>query len=183
MFIQTEDTPNPQVIKFIPGKTVMLNGTLEITTRDQAQVVPLALHIMSIPGVTGLFFSTDFISVTKNDKDEWSIIKPQVLAMIMEHYLFHDCIDIKDNSTKTQANEDENDPIVAEIKEIINSRVRPAVAQDGGDIIFDHFKDGIVYVKLQGACSGCPSSSDTLKSGIENMLRHYVPEVQMVEAI
>lgn len=181
MFIRTEDTPNPRVIKFVPGKPVMLEGTYEVTNSTQAQGTALARDLMSITGVESLFFGSDFISVTRREDVEWPVINPSIFAAIMQFYAHHQAVEIAVDAQQSPVNHE--DPVVQSIIDIIDSHIRPAVAQDGGDIIFDHFKDGTVYVKLQGACSGCPSSSLTLKSGIENMLRHYVPQVQMVEAI
>lgn len=187
MFIQTEDTPNPQTLKFIPGVTVLENDTLNITSKEEAARSPLAEALFTIPNVQGVFLGSDFISITKSPEVEWDLIKPEALTTIMEHFvaglpvLSATADTLSLNSDKQS---DENDSeIVKQIKELIETRVRPAVAQDGGDIIYHDFKDGVVYLEMHGACSGCPSSTMTLKSGIENMLMHYIPEVQSVEAV
>ncbi len=176
MFIQTENTPNPQTIKFIPGLKVMEKGAAEFKNSDEAQKSPLAQRIFEIKGVEGVFFGADFVSVTKGDTVEWSQLKAPILSAVMQHFsmgepLFYDGANTNDN------NDDLLDEISKQIKELIDTRVRPAVAQDGGDIVFEKFEKGVVYLKMHGACSGCPSSTVTLKNGVENMLRHYVPEV------
>lgn len=181
MFIQTEETPNPNAIKFIPGRMVMEKGTADFPDKASAAQSPLAKRLFDLPDVVGVFFGADFISITKSDEADWSLLKPSVLGAIMEHFVTNQPLFFGDSSADVE--DAETDPIVREIKEIIDTRVRPAVAMDGGDIIFESFKDGVVYLRLQGACSGCPSSSVTLKSGIENMLKHYVPEVVEVQAI
>ena len=180
MFIQTEETPNPATLKFVPGRTVMVSGTFDFPNADQAWRSPLTEKLFNVAGIQSIFLGADFISVSKTDDANWMVLKPTVLTTIMEYFLTHDAIDIK--AEQTAPNPDEDD-ITREIKDLLETRIRPAVAQDGGDIIFDRFADGIVYVKLQGACSSCPSSQATLKSGIENMLRHYIPEVEEVRAI
>lgn len=159
----------------------MAEGTADFKSREEALKSPLALKLFEIAGVRGIFFGSDFITVSKDDAISWSVLKPSILGAIMDHFLTHQPLFYGDDPLRSSTEED--DPIVAQIKEILDTRVRPAVAMDGGDIVFDHFADGIVYVRMQGACSGCPSSSATLKSGIENMLRHYVPEVLEVRAI
>jgi len=184
MFTQTEETPNPRTLKFIPGKPVMKQGTITFLDLESAKSSPLAENLFSIKNIDGVFFGSDFITVTKTAKANWDTIKPQVLATIMEYYvagvpLFRDEM----KSVKVQEIEyDATNPIIKEIIELIDSRVRPAVANDGGDILFKNFKEGIVYLELHGSCSGCPSSTATLKNGIENMLKHYIPEVLAVEA-
>lgn len=181
MFIQTEETPNPNVLKFIPGRVVMEQGTADFPNKELAAKSPLAQRMFEHSEVTGVFFGADFISVTKTEDADWSILKPSILGKIMEHFVSNHPLFLGE---KTEADTTyDGDPVVAEIKEIIDTRVRPAVAMDGGDIIFEKFEEGIVYLRLQGACSGCPSSSVTLKSGIENMLKHYVPEVTEVRAV
>lgn len=175
MFIQTEDTPNPATLKFLPGCVVMAEGTWDCPHPEGALSSPLARKLFEIEGVCGVFYGSDFITVTKQEEQAWFVIKPSVLAVLMEHFLTH--APLFEEGVTQEGVADDLDPLSLEIREILNARVRPAVAMDGGDIIFDHFKDGIVYVRLQGACSGCPSSTATLKAGIENMLRHYVPEV------
>lgn len=182
MFIQTEETPNPLTLKFLPGRDVMLSGTLNLPMKTQAWKTPLAVDLFEITGVGALFFGADFISVTKNENADWAILKPQVLGTIMEYFLTHDHVDVRKSEQDAEDNSSEDDEIVREIKDIVETRIRPAVAQDGGDIIFNRFEDGVVYLELQGACSGCPSSTITLKNGIENMLRHYIPEVNEVRA-
>jgi len=180
MFIQTEPTPNPSTLKFLPGTDVMPSGTADFDTAESAASSPLASRLFAIDGVAGVFLAADFISVAKADEAEWQVIKPQVLAAIMEHFASGQPV-IEGLADAAEAGED--DALVAQIKELIETRVRPAVAQDGGDITFRGFRDGIVYLRLQGACSGCPSASATLKHGIENMLKYYVPEVQAVQAV
>lgn len=183
MFIQTEETPNPLTLKFIPGKPVMDTQVLEITSKEEAKQVPLAEALFHVNGIIGVFFGKDFISVSKTEDADWMVLKPQVLGAIMEYYMSHDHLIIRENNTQTSnLNEDDNE-IVREIKALLETRIRPAVAQDGGDIVFSHFEQGIVYLQMKGACSGCPSSSVTLKNGIENMLRHYIPEVVEVRAV
>ena len=192
MFIQTEETPNQLTMKFIPGKEVMKEGTLTVSSRDDAWKSPLADLLFNITGVSEVFFASDFISVTKNADQDWALLKPQVLGNIMEYFMEHDEVIIRQDQNdyafeSSSFDESLLDPetkeIVAEIRELIETRIRPAVAQDGGDITFERFVDGIVYLKMHGACSGCPSSTVTLKNGVENMLRHYVPEVQEVQSI
>lgn len=178
MFIQTENTPNPNTVKFLPGKPVMTKGVAEFKTMDEAACSMLAQKLFGLDGVEGVFFGSDFISITKKNAAEWEALKTRIMAAIMDHYmtgfpLFREGMDPQENA---DADEDD-DELTAQIKELLETRVRPMVAMDGGDIVFDRFEDGIVYLTMRGACSGCPSSTMTLKSGIENMLRHYVPEV------
>lgn len=201
MFIQTEDTPNPLVMKFVPGKPVLSSGTMTFPDKASSWRSPLAEALFSIVGVKEIFFSGDFISVTKTPEYDWVLLKPQVLGNIMEYFMENDEVVIRTEdpttgvvsttgSDKTQ-DHDQVDPaldedtkeIIKEIKELIELKIRPAVAQDGGDITFERFIDGVVYLKMHGACSGCPSSAVTLKNGVENMLRHYVPEVKEVLAV
>lgn len=185
MFIQTEETPNPATLKFLPGQPVMEKGTASFETAEQAQVSPLARRLFEIEGVSGVFFGQDFISVSKTDDKEWFVLKPSILGAVMEHFVAkHPLFDVEPGASD-EAEEDhgEDSEIVSTIKELLDTRVRPAVAQDGGDIIFHGFDRGIVYLHMQGACAGCPSSTATLKMGIENMLRHYVPEVVEVRPI
>ena len=181
MFIQTEETPNPATLKFLPGRVLMTEGTADFKSREEASKSPLALHLFEVDGVKGVFFGSDFISVAKEEAPSWAVLKPSILSVIMEHFITHQPLFYGESAATNSTGED--DPLSLQIKEILDSRIRPAVAQDGGDIVFDRFEDGVVYVRMQGACSGCPSSSATLKSGIENMLRHYVPEVLEVRAI
>jgi Fe-S cluster biogenesis protein NfuA len=183
MFIQTETTPNPATLKFIPGREVLRQGTAQFGAAGEAVgKSPLAEHLFSVQGVTGVFLAQDFISVTKDAAQDWFQLKPGVLGAIMEHYLSGRPALVAD-VTATAADDEADDEVVSAIKELIETRVRPAVAQDGGDIVFEHFADGVVYLQMHGSCSGCPSSTATLKAGIENMLRHYVPEVIEVRAV
>lgn len=186
MFIQTETTPNPATLKFLPGKVVMDNGTAEFLNAETAGDSPLASRIFSIPGVTGVFFGYDFVTVTK-DGPEWHHLKPAILGAIMEHFMSGQpvmrTVAGDDIGADGEFFDEGDETIVATIKELLDTRVRPAVAQDGGDITFRGFKDGKVYLNMKGACSGCPSSTATLKHGVQNLLRHFVPEVQEVEAV
>ena len=184
MFIQTEHTPNPATMKFLPGVPVMERGTANYTAAAEAASSPLATGFFGIDGVTGVFLGSDFITVTKSDDKDWEVMKPQILGAIMEHFQSGKAvIEGEDAGPSEPAEEGEGGAIGQQIKELIDTRVRPAVAQDGGDIIYKGFEDGIVYLHMQGACAGCPSSTATLKNGIENMLRHYIPEVTEVRAI
>jgi Fe-S cluster biogenesis protein NfuA len=182
MFIQTEQTPNPATLKFLPGRAVMTSGSANFTSAEAARFSPLAERLFTLPEVTGVFFGADFITVTKNGDGDWYQLKSAILAVIMEHFTAGRPVLLADSSVAGACDEDE-DEVVAQIKELLETRVRPAVAQDGGDIIFHDFEDGVVYLHMQGSCSGCPSSTATLKAGIENMLRHYVPEVTEVRAV
>ena len=183
MFIQTEETPNPLTLKFLPGRTVLGAGTADFPTADLAEGrSPLAETLFTIEGVGGVFLGPDFITVTKRSEADWPEMKPAILGAIMEHFTAGLPV-IRETADAAAAAEGEDDEIVAQIKELLDTRVRPAVAQDGGDIIFQGFEDGIVYLHMQGSCSGCPSSTATLKAGIENMLRHYIPEVVEVRAV
>ena len=179
MFIQTEATPNPATLKFLPGRPVLEGGTLDIQSKDAAAQSPLALCLFDVANVGGVFFGSDFISVTKTGGD-WQQMKPAILGVIMEHYMSGTPLLADDVQPAAAADEffDAKDAeTVATIKDLIETRVRPAVAGDGGDITFRGYKEGIVYLNMQGACSGCPSSTATLKHGIQNLLRHFVPEV------
>lgn len=180
MFIQTEPTPNPSTLKFLPGTDVMPSGTADFATAEAAAASPLASRLFAIDGVAGVFLAADFISVAKTDEAEWQVIKPQVLAAIMEHYASGQPV-IEGAADATEAGED--DALVAQIKELIETRVRPAVAQDGGDITFRGYRDGTVFLNMKGSCAGCPSSTATLKHGVQNLLRHFIPEVREVEAV
>jgi Fe-S cluster biogenesis protein NfuA len=185
MFIQTEATPNPATLKFLPGKPVLGSGTLDMPTKDAAAQSPLAQRLFGVPNVSGVFFGGDFISVTK-DAGDWQQLKPAILAAIMEHYLSGVPIVAQDAPAAAADDEffDAKDAdTVATIKDLIETRVRPAVAGDGGDITFKGYKEGVVYLHMKGACSGCPSSTATLKHGIQNLLRHFVPDVQEVRPI
>src|SRR5579885_3325149 len=181
MFIETEQTPNPATLKFLPGRSVMGRGTADFTSAEQAARSPLAARLFQIEGVTGIFLGSDFVTVTKAADRTWQVMKPAVLGVIMEHFTANRPVMLEDAPGAAEP-EGEEDEIVAQIRELIETRVRPAVAQDGGDIIFQGFEDGVVYLHMQGSCSGCPSSTATLKMGIENMLKHYVPEVVEVQA-
>jgi Fe-S cluster biogenesis protein NfuA len=191
MFIETETTPNPATLKFLPGEHVMPSGTREFTSIEQAAVSPLAGAIFGLGDVTGVFYGRDFISVTIAPGAEWSANRPQVLSLLLDHFVAQAPLFIGQGADFSVPDEDDDamigdDPadteIVEQIKDLIETRVRPAVANDGGDITYRGFREGVVYLKMQGACSGCPSSSATLKQGIESLLRHYVPEVQEVRA-
>lgn len=182
MFIQTESTPNPATMKFLPGNAVMPKGTANFAALDGAGSSPLAQTLFKIEGVMGVFLGSDFITVTKSEHIDWSVMKPLILGGIMEHFQSGRPV-IDADEVAANFNEEEESEVVVQIRELIDTRVRPAVAQDGGDIIYKGFDDGVVYLHMQGACAGCPSSTATLKHGIENMLRYYVPEVQEVRAI
>ena len=182
MFIQTETTPNPATLKFLPGCTVMAEGTANFAETAATARSPLAQALFAVDGVTGVFFGHDFITVTKAEDKEWDTLKPRILGGIMEHFTKGLPV-ITEGSEDVAASTADDTEIVTQIKELLETRVRPAVAQDGGDIIYHGFEDGIVYLQMQGACSGCPSSTATLKHGIENMLRYYVPEVKEVQAV
>ena len=176
MFIQTETTPNPATIKFLPGLTVMPSGVAEFMTSEAARKSPLATRIFEINGVQSVFFGRDFVAVTKSAESDWSQIKAPVLGAVMQHFTMGEPL-FEGEEQAALADDTLLDEISKQIKELIDTRVRPAVAQDGGDIVFDRFDQGIVYLRMRGACSGCPSSTVTLKNGVETMLRHYVPEV------
>jgi Fe-S cluster biogenesis protein NfuA len=180
MFIQTEPTPNPATLKFLPGRTVLASGTLDMRDPRTAGQSPLAERLFDIPGVSGVFFGADFIAVTKSS-GEWQQLKPAILGSIMEHYMSGAPIvsgeDGADPAESAEFFDAKDSETVATIKDLIEARVRPAVANDGGDITFRGFKDGVVYLDMKGACSGCPSSTATLRHGIQNLLRHYLPDV------
>jgi Fe-S cluster biogenesis protein NfuA len=183
MFIETEGTPNPATLKFLPGLTVIAHGTADFAGADTAARSPLALALFGLPGVARVFLGRDFVTVTKDDDIAWQALKPQVLGTIMEHFVAGRPVLAGEAAAADEDVADEDREIVDQIKELLDTRVRPAVAGDGGDIVFKGFRDGIVKLHMQGACSGCPSSAATLKHGIENMLRHYVPEVVGVEQV
>jgi len=182
MFIQTESTPNPATIKFIPGVTVMEQGVAEFPTAQDAEKSPIAEKLFGIAGVQRVFFGNDFISVTKAEEADWQNMKAPILGAIMQHFSMQLPL-FKDGAVAAEISDDLLDEISKQIKELIDKRVRPAVAMDGGDIVFDRFEQGIVYLRMHGACSGCPSSTVTLKNGVETMLRHYVPEVLEVRQV
>jgi Fe-S cluster biogenesis protein NfuA len=184
MFIQTEATPNPASLKFLPGRMVLGTGTAEYRNPDEAATSPLAERLFAVDGVSGVFLGSDFITVTKNEA-EWPHIKPAVLGAIMEHFMSGMPV-LREQPGETSGEEffaPEDAETVATIKELIETRVRPAVAQDGGDITFQGFRDGVVYLNMRGSCAGCPSSTATLKHGIQNLLRHFVPEVREIQEI
>src|SRR6056297_3933000 len=184
MFIQTESTPNPATLKFLPGQTVLDAGTADFPTSDGAEVSPLVDRIFKVPGVAGVFLGNDFVTVTKDEAAEWDHIKPAILGAIMEHYQSGaPAIEGEAQGAGHAAHDGPDAEIVLQIKDLLDTRVRPAVAQDGGDITFHGFDRGVVYLHMQGACAGCPSSTLTLKMGIENLLRHYIPEVLEVRPV
>ena len=183
MFIQTEDTPNPNVMKFMPGLVLLETGSFEFKTEEEAERSPLAKRLFSLDFVNGVFIGTDFVSVTKSQETVWDVAKPLILGALMDHFMANLPIintqpsqEADDKAEETTYSKEDQE-IVTQIKDLLDTRIRPAVAVDGGDIVFSRYEKGIVYLKLKGACSGCPSSTVTLKNGIENMLRHYIPEV------
>lgn len=185
MFIQTESTPNPATLKFLPGQAVLEVGTADFPTSESAEKSPLAQRIFAVDGVTSVFFGADFVTVTKADAVEWDHIKPAILGAVMEHFQSGQPV-IAEGGADTSGHAEhtgEDSEIVDQIKDLLDTRVRPAVAQDGGDITFHGFDRGVVYLHMQGACAGCPSSTLTLKMGIENLLRHYIPEVTEVRPV
>ncbi|MBM3605365.1 MAG: NifU family protein [Alphaproteobacteria bacterium] len=185
MFIQTETTPNPATLKFLPGETVLGSGTADFPSPESGTTSPLARRIFGVEGVAGVFLGRDFVTVTKSDELSWDHLKPQVLGAIMEHFQ-SGAPAIEGAAPESAGHAAHNGPdaeVVGQIKELLDTRVRPAVAQDGGDITFHGFDRGIVYLHMQGACAGCPSSTLTLKMGIENLLRHYIPEVVEVRPV
>src|ERR1700727_708747 len=180
MFIQTETTPNPATLKFLPGRAVLETGTLDLRDADEAAQSPLAERLFGVNGVSGVFFGSDFIAVTKAEAGEWQQLKPMILGAIMEHFMSGAPLLNSGGGTSNDGEEffDAADAdTVATIKDLIETRVRPAVANDGGDITFRGFKEGVVYLNMKGACSGCPSSTATLQHGIQNLLKHFVPDV------
>ena len=182
MFIQTEDTPNPETLKFIPGTIILKTGTADFSNKDIASDSPLASRLFEIDGVSRVFLATDFISVTKDPQLDWNNLKPSILTGIMEHFSTGLPAINETENKKIESNNNEDSETVKQIKDLLETRVRPAVAMDGGDITFCSFESGIVTLQMKGACAGCPSSTATLKMGIENMLRHYIPEVTEVRA-
>jgi Fe-S cluster biogenesis protein NfuA len=178
MFIQTETTPNPNTLKFLPGQDVLGTGAVEFTEAANAANSPLATSLFAIDGVAGVFLGGDFVTISKSDSTDWSTVKTQVLAAIMDHYASGKPVLLQ----AAEADAEDSDPIIVKIKELLDTRVRPSVAQDGGDITFDRFEDGVVYLHMKGSCAGCPSSTATLKNGVENMLKYYIPEIQRVES-
>ncbi|KLE33564.1 NifU family protein [Aurantiacibacter gangjinensis] len=192
MFIETETTPNPATLKFMPGRAVMPSGTRDFASPEEAEASPLAQALFDTGEVTGVFFGGDFVSVTAAPGVNWSDLKPQVVAVLLDHFVSEAPLfaggdasgfTVPPEADDAEMGDDEGtEDIVAQIKELIETRVRPAVANDGGDIRYRGFRDGVVYLQMQGACSGCPSSTATLKHGIEGLLKHYVPEVSEVRA-
>lgn len=191
MFIETETTPNPATLKFLPGELVMATGTREFTSPEEAEVSPLAQALFDLGDVTGVLFGRDFVSVTAGPGTEWASLKPQVLSLLLDHFVAQaplfvpgsaGGIAVPAESDDGVADDPADAEVIEQIKDLIETRVRPAVANDGGDIIYQGFRDGVVYLRMQGACSGCPSSTATLKNGIESLLKHYVPEVSEVRA-
>ena len=183
MDIQTEITPNPSSLKFLPGKIVMEKETADFRNVEEAKRSPFALNLFKIDGVEGVFFGSDFISITKNDNHEWQMLKLSISETIVEFYKSGAVIMLQEEEDKTGISNAEDNEAVIKIKKIIDTKVRPAVAKDGGDITFKSFDNGIVYLQMKGSCSGCPSSTATLKTGIENMLKHYIPEVREVRPV
>ncbi|WP_417719437.1 NifU family protein [Salipiger sp.] len=183
MFIQTESTPNPATLKFLPGQTVLDAGTADFPSAEGAASSPLAQRLFAVKGVCGVFFGSDFVTITKDDATDWDHVKPAVLGAIMEHFQSGEPVMAGEAASGHAEHDGEDGEIVNQIKELLDSRVRPAVAQDGGDITFHGFERGVVYLHMQGACAGCPSSTLTLKMGIENLLRHYIPEVTEVRPV
>lgn len=191
MFIETETTPNPATLKFLPGEQVMASGTRDFATEEAAAASPLAQALFDLGDVTGVFFGRDFVSVTAGPGGDWGTLKPQVVAILLDHFVSGAPLFAQGDASAIAVGggdevEGEDDPadadVVAQIRDLIETRVRPAVANDGGDIIYRGFREGVVFLTMQGACSGCPSSSATLKQGIESLLKHYVPEVVEVRA-
>lgn len=190
MFIETETTPNPSTLKFLPGRQVMPAGTREFLSPEDAEASPLAQALFDLGDVVGVFFGTGFISVTAAPGVEWASLRPQVVSILLDHFVSEAPLFVGGDASGFSVPADDDDfgddpadaDIVAQIKDLIESRVRPAVANDGGDIVYRGFREGVVYLSMQGACSGCPSSSATLKQGIESLLKHYVPEVSEVRA-
>ncbi len=184
MFIETETTPNPATLKFLPGVPVMGDGTADFAHAAASHNSPLAAALFALPGVARVFLGGDFVTITKTEDASWQELRPQVLGAVMEHFVAgRPVMDGQADANSEEAVAPEDQEIVDQIKELLDTRVRPAVASDGGDIVFRGYRDGIVRLHMQGACSGCPSSTATLKHGIENMLRHYVPEVLAVEQV
>jgi len=184
MFIETESTPNPATLKFLPGVPVMPVGTADFAAAGAAHRSPLAAALFALPGVARVFLGADFVTITKHEDADWQALRPQVLGGIMEHFVAgRPVMDGQADAALEDEVAPEDREIVDQIKELLDTRVRPAVASDGGDIVFRGYRDGVVRLHMQGACSGCPSSAATLKHGIENMLRHYVPEVTSVEQV
>ena len=183
MFIQTELTPNPRTVKFIPGKEVAPNGSVSLSKNDDLEISPLAQRLFLIEGISEIFLGKDFISITKEDSVDWQVLKPSILSQIMQHYMSNEKL-INDIDVKeVNAVNPEDKEIADQIEELLETRVRPSVAGHGGDIVFHNYSNGVVELEMRGACSGCPSSMATLKMGVENMLKHYIPEVMEVREV
>ena len=191
MFIETETTPNPATLKFLPGEQVMAAGTREFTSSEAADASPLARALFDLGDVTGVLFGRDFVAVTAAPGVNWADLKPQVVSLLLDHFVSQaplfaggdaSGIAVPDEDDSDISDDPADADVVAQIRELIETRVRPAVANDGGDITYRGFRNGVVFLKMQGACSGCPSSTATLKNGIESLLKHYVPEVTEVRA-
>lgn len=182
MYIQTEQTPNPATQKFLPGRAVLEQGTADFPNVESAAKSPLARRLFEVEGVAGVFLGSDFVTVTKVPEKDWMVLKPLVLHALMDHFVSGAPVVEESAETPSPAGEEDSE-IVAQIKELLETRVRPAVAADGGDITFEGFENGVVYLNMRGSCAGCPSSTMTLKAGIENMLRHYIPEVTEVRPV
>ena len=182
MFIQTEETPNPATLKFLPGQDVLSSGVADFTDAKTAAASPLAESLFTIDGVAGVFLGKDFITVTKGADKSWPLLKPAILSIIMDHFTHNRPMMKADApvAATPAAAEGENSAVIQQIRDLLDAKIRPAVAQDGGDITFERFEDGVVYLHLKGACAGCPSSTMTLKAGVENMLKHYIPDVKEV---
>ena len=183
MFVQTEPTPNPATLKFLPGKTVMEDGTIFFQNQESANNSPLANNLFNVKGVESVFFGADFITVTKSEASDWSMMKPAILGTIIEHFTTNKPVLHKEAKLSEHAINENDSDVVKQIKELLDTKVRPAVAMDGGDILFENYDAGVVFLRMQGACQGCPSSTATLKMGIENMLKHYIPEVREVRPV
>ena len=184
MFIETEQTPNPSTLKFLPGRDVLASGSAEFANEAEAAVSPLAAALLSVDGIARVFLGRDFISVTKQSENDWTELKPLVLGAIVEHFTQGRPVMLETGPDAAMASVREEDrAIVDQIQELLEQRVRPAVAMDGGDIVFHGYRDGVVHLQMKGACGGCPSSRATLKNGVENLLRHFIPEVRSVEQV
>ncbi len=183
MFIQTEETPNPATLKFIPGRPVTGGAPVDFPTVESSVGSPLARALFAVDGVSGVFLGSDFITITNNGAKDWAVLKPALLGTMMEHFVHNRPILEPAAAATTGAGTEEDSEIVLQIKELLDQRVRPVVANDGGDITFHGFSNGVVYLHMKGSCAGCPSSTATLKSGIENLLRHFIPEVTEVRAV
>jgi Fe-S cluster biogenesis protein NfuA len=183
VFIQTEATPNPATLKFLPGREVAGSTTADFPSRESAARSPLAERLFAVDGVSGVFLGADFVTVTKAEDKDWYLIKPAILGVIMEHFAAGRPVLLAAEGEPGAGAAEEDSEVVSMIKELLDTRVRPAVAQDGGDIVFHGYEEGVVFLHMQGACAGCPSATATLKMGIENMLRHYIPEIVEVRAV